>query len=106
MHWGLAYSLYLQKYRLHTRGLLNKKGIYPSNQSAAPGDLLMNHEDKSCESSRVSSSQSRSPQDPFQLANNKSRTSLTGGDSIEEDYENESQSWKIMRLQIPEKDDV
>lgn len=40
----------------------------------------------------MSYSESGSPQDHFQLASNKSLTSLSEGDSIEGDDENESQS--------------
>lgn len=84
--------MYLPKHWLQNRSLPNNKDTSPPNPLAVLGYPLTNHGDKYGESSTMSYSESGSPQDHFQLASNKSLTSLSEGDSIEGDDENESQS--------------
>lgn len=86
---------HLQKYRLHTRRLPTATG--PStNQSVVVLGGLWLPQDQHGESSKQSSSQSASPQGPLQLGGASRGTSITGGDSMEdeEDDKSESHSWK------------
>ncbi|KAI3448086.1 hypothetical protein Pfo_004751 [Paulownia fortunei] len=85
---------HLQKYRLHTRRVpptTNTSTIQP----VVLGGLWMSQE--LCgESSKQSNSQSGSPQGPLHLVGSSRGTSMTGGDSMEEedDEKSESHSWK------------
>lgn len=97
---------HLQKYRLHTRRIPSANTT-PANQPVVVlGGLWMN-QDQYGESSKGSSSQSGSPQGPFQLAANGGGSPTTGDDSMEddEDARSESYSWKS-HLHKQGKDDV
>ncbi|XP_039047839.1 transcription factor HHO6-like [Hibiscus syriacus] len=82
---------HLQKYRLHTRRLPPST---PANQSVVvvrSGPWMS--QDQYGDSSKVSSSQSGSPQGPLQLATNTGGTSTTGGDCIEDDEDAKSEAY-------------
>ncbi|CAI9765549.1 unnamed protein product [Fraxinus pennsylvanica] len=85
---------HLQKYRLHTRKVPPTTST-SSNQPVVLGGQWMSH-DQHGESSKKSNSQSRSPQGPLQLAGSSRATSMTGGNSMEDedDEKSESHSWK------------
>lgn len=87
---------HLQKYRLHTRRIPASTNTPCSNQSVVLGGLWMTQE-QCGESSKQSTSQSSSPQSHLQLGGVSVGTSMTGGDSMEEEQEDEkseSHSWK------------
>ena len=90
------FVLQLQKYRLHTRRMPNTSAAPPSNQSVVVLGSLWMPQDQYGDSSKASSSQSASPQGPLQLGRATGGTSTTGGDSMEddEDEKSESYSWK------------
>ena len=69
--------------------------------------LWMSQDQYNNESSKVTSSQSGSPQGPLQLTGNTGGTSITGGDSMEddEDAKSEAYSWKS-HVHRSGKDDV
>ncbi|KAG6383083.1 hypothetical protein SASPL_157174 [Salvia splendens] len=78
---------HLQKYRLHTRR------VPPATNASAA--VLWASQEQCGESSKPSNSQSSSPQGPLHLSSR--ATSVTGGDSVEEeddDNKSESRSWK------------
>ncbi|CAK9179713.1 unnamed protein product [Ilex paraguariensis] len=87
---------HLQKYRLHTRRLPTSSGTH-GNQSAVVLGGLWIAQDQYGESSKQSSSNSGSPHCPLQLNGNSRGTSTTGGDSMEdeEDEKSDSHSWKV-----------
>ncbi|KAG6415002.1 hypothetical protein SASPL_122401 [Salvia splendens] len=77
---------HLQKYRLHTRR------VPPATNASAA--VLWASQEQCGESSKPSNSQSSSPQGPLHLSSR--ATSVTGGDSVddEDDNKSESRSWK------------
>lgn len=92
-----------QKYRLHTRRV-------PNDSSTKSGQALSGSwtaQDQYSESSKPSSSQSASPEGPLQFPGLTGGTSTTGGDSMEDedDEKSESYSWKG-HVQRAGKDDV
>ncbi|KMT00562.1 hypothetical protein BVRB_9g218600 [Beta vulgaris subsp. vulgaris] len=94
---------HLQKYRLHTRRV-------PNDSSTKSGQALSGSwtaQDQYSESSKPSSSQSASPEGPLQFPGLTGGTSTTGGDSMEDedDEKSESYSWKG-HVQRAGKDDV
>lgn len=79
-----------------------------ANQSVVVlGGLWMSQDQYNSESSKVTSSQSGSPQGPLQLTGNTGGNSITGGDSMEddEDAKSEGYSWKS-NVHRSGKDDV
>ncbi|CAA3022862.1 myb family transcription factor EFM-like [Olea europaea subsp. europaea] len=96
---------HLQKYRLHTRKVPPTTNI-SSNQPVVLGGQWISHEQHG-ESSKQSNSQSGSPQGPLQLAGSSRGTSMTRGNSIEDedDEKSESHSWKS-RIHSCGRDDV
>ncbi|XP_027160972.1 transcription factor HHO2-like [Coffea eugenioides] len=86
---------HLQKYRLHTRRLPTTTGT-STNQPVVVLGALWLPQDQHGESSKQSNSHSGSPQGPLQLGGASRGTSMTGGDSMEdeEDDKSESHSWK------------
>ncbi|XP_059647749.1 transcription factor HHO2-like [Cornus florida] len=95
---------HLQKYRLHTRRL-PAAAATPTNQPVVVLGGLWMPQDQCGETSKPSSSQSGSPQGPLHLTCG--GTSTTGGDSMEEeeDEKSESYSWKN-HIHRSGKDDV
>ncbi|XP_022896781.1 transcription factor HHO5-like [Olea europaea var. sylvestris] len=96
---------HLQKYRLHTR----KVPPTTSNSSNRPlvlGGQWISHEQHG-ESSKQSNSQSGSPQGPLLLTGSSRGTSMTGGNSMEDedDEKSESHSWKN-HIHLTGRDDV
>ncbi|CAK7329810.1 unnamed protein product [Dovyalis caffra] len=87
---------HLQKYRLHTRRVPPATAAASANQSVVVLGGLWMTQDQYGDSSKATSSQSGSPQGPLQLAINTGGTSITGGDSMEddEDAKSEGYSWK------------
>ncbi|PKA54310.1 Two-component response regulator ARR18 [Apostasia shenzhenica] len=83
---------HLQKYRLHTRRILNSSPR-ASRPVVMVGGLWVSQRDH-CSTSQQSASQSGSPQGPLQLACAAQAISVTGGDSCEDDCKSESYSWK------------
>ncbi|XP_021731712.1 transcription factor HHO6-like [Chenopodium quinoa] len=83
---------HLQKYRLHTRRVPNDSGN--KNEQAMSGSWTA--QDQYSESSKPSSSQSASPEGPLQFPGLTGCTSTTGGDSMDEedDDKSETHSWK------------
>ncbi|XP_057782967.1 transcription factor HHO6-like [Salvia miltiorrhiza] len=85
---------HLQKYRLHTRR------VPPTANTEGGGGVLGGlwaSQEQCGESSKPSNSHSSSPQGPLHLAGSSRGTSVTGGDSVEdedEDNKSESRSWK------------
>ncbi|XP_038887450.1 transcription factor HHO6 [Benincasa hispida] len=89
---------HLQKYRLHTRRLPSTPAGRATDQSPVVlGDLWMS-QDGCGESSKVSSSQSASPQGPLQFAGN-GGYSTTGGDSVEDEEDTKSESYDYWKSQ-------
>ncbi|KAA0031277.1 hypothetical protein IC582_000033 [Cucumis melo] len=89
---------HLQKYRLHTRRLPTTPAARAADQSPVVlGDLWMS-QDGCGESSKVSSSQSASPQGPLQFAGN-GGYSTTGGYSMEDDEDTKSESYDYWKSQ-------
>ncbi|KAJ8766654.1 hypothetical protein K2173_001174 [Erythroxylum novogranatense] len=91
---------HLQKYRLHTRRMPPTSASSANQSVVVLGGLWMS-QDQYGESAKAASSQSGSPQGPFQLAGN------TGGDSMEDDEDAKSEGyiWKS-HVQRSGKDDV
>ena len=88
----------MQKYRLHTRRLPTTPAARAADQSPVVlGDLWMS-QDGCGESSKVSSSQSASPQGPLQFAGN-GGYSTTGGDSVEDEEDTKSESYDYWKSQ-------
>uniref|UniRef100_A0A803LNV5 HTH myb-type domain-containing protein n=1 Tax=Chenopodium quinoa TaxID=63459 RepID=A0A803LNV5_CHEQI len=83
---------HLQKYRLHSRQVPSDSGN--KNGQALSGSWTA--QDQYSESSKPSSSQSASPEGPLQFPGLTGCTSTTGGDSMddEDDDKSESHSWK------------
>lgn len=88
--------IFLQKYRLHSR----KPNSNAEKQSSVVlGFKLWNSSQKEEESSKISNSQSGSPEGPLQLP---STTTTTGGDSSMEDAEDDkSECFQMERLRSP-----
>ncbi|KAL3515244.1 hypothetical protein ACH5RR_022146 [Cinchona calisaya] len=86
---------HLQKYRLHTRRVPTTTGASTNEPVVVLGGLWMS-QDQHDESSKQSNSQSGSPQGHLHLGGASRGTSMTGGDSMEdeEDEKSESHSWK------------
>ncbi|KAH6767123.1 hypothetical protein C2S52_018106 [Perilla frutescens var. hirtella] len=82
---------HLQKYRLHTRrvGVPPPTNTNTNTSSVEPGLWVSGEQCRS-------NSQSSSPQGPLHLAGSSRGTSVTGGDSVEDedDDKSESHSWK------------
>ncbi|OIT29678.1 myb family transcription factor efm [Nicotiana attenuata] len=86
---------HLQKYRLHIRKLSDTQ-TPSTSESVVLGNIWL-PQDQYGESSKQSSSQSGSPHCPLQLGGSSRGTSMTVGDSMEEedDERSESHSWKV-----------
>lgn len=86
---------HLQKYRLHTRRVPNDSGT-TGNKDGQGLSGSWTAQDQYSESSKPSSSQSASPEGPLQFPGLTGGTSTTGGDSMddEDDEKSESYSWK------------
>lgn len=97
-----------QKYRLHTRRVpptTNASTVEPG----APGGGLWTSQEQCGESSKPSNnSHSSSPQGPLHLAGSSRGTSVTGGDSVEDedDERSESHSWKSHKHSSKRANDV
>ncbi|KAK4424177.1 Transcription factor NIG [Sesamum alatum] len=81
---------HLQKYRLHTRKVPPTTST-STNQPVLLGGLWMSQE-QCGESSKRSNSQSGSPQGPLHLPGSSRGTSITGGDSMEDEDDEKSES--------------
>ncbi|XP_022135634.1 transcription factor HHO6 [Momordica charantia] len=88
---------HLQKYRLHTRRHPSTAAARADQSPVVLGDLWM-PQDGCGESSKVSSSQSASPQGPLQLAGN-GGYSTTGGESVEDEEDTKSESYGYWKTQ-------
>ncbi|KAL0454211.1 UNVERIFIED_CONTAM: Transcription factor HHO6 [Sesamum latifolium] len=91
---------HLQKYRLHTRKVPPTTNT-STNQPVLLGGLWMSQE-QCGESSKPSNSQSGSPQGPLHLPGSSRGTSVTGGDSMEDEDDERSES----RNYLSGRDDV
>ncbi|XP_023530102.1 transcription factor HHO6-like [Cucurbita pepo subsp. pepo] len=89
---------HLQKYRLHTRRLPSTPATGAADRSPVVLGDLWTSQDGCGESSKVSSSQSASPQGPFQLAGN-GGYSTTGGDSMEDEEDTKSESYEYLKTE-------
>ncbi|XP_042507132.1 transcription factor HHO5-like isoform X2 [Macadamia integrifolia] len=91
---------HLQKYRLHTRR--SPATATPGNQPVVVLGGLWMSQDQYGASSKPTTSQSGSPEGPLQLAGTAGGISTTGGESMEdeEDEKSESYNWKVSRLPI------
>ena len=90
--------LSMQKYRLHTRRLPSTPATGAADRSPVVLGDLWTSQDGCGESSKVSSSQSASPQGPFQLAGN-GGYSTTGGDSMEDEEDTKSESYEYLKTE-------